>query len=285
MSLEDRFEIGSPIHIGQIATAYPARQKSPARKVLLKIIHPQFAVDDELVKRFEREGQAMAQIDHPNVVKVYQQGREEDLSYLVLEWVGGGTLADKIKEGPLDQERIKKLSADILAGLEAVHQNGLIHRDLKPDNILICQNGSARLGDFSLSGFGSTSGLTEHGAIVGTPAFLAPELTGGDPANFLDVGGAASIETVKNGFKIILKDTNVKAILINIFGGIVRCDRVARGVVQAVKELELDVPVVVRLEGTNAIEAKDILNNSGVEIIPATTMQDAADKVVSALLN
>ena len=89
----------------------------------------------------------------------------------------------------------------------------------------------------------------------------------------------------KNGFKIILKDPNVKAILINIFGGIVRCDRVAKGVVQAVEELNLDVPVVVRLEGTNAIEAKDILNNSEVEIIPATTMQDAADKVVNAALN
>ena len=111
------------------------------------------------------------------------------------------------------------------------------------------------------------------------------KLSGGEPANFLDVGGAASVDTVKNGFKIILKDSNVKAILINIFGGIVRCDRVAKGVVQAVEELNLDVPVVVRLEGTNAIEAKDILKNSEVEIIPATTMQDAADKVVNAALN
>jgi succinyl-CoA synthetase beta subunit len=111
------------------------------------------------------------------------------------------------------------------------------------------------------------------------------KLSGGDPANFLDVGGAANVDTVKNGFKIILKDPNVKAILINIFGGIVRCDRVAKGVIQAVKELDLDVPVVVRLEGTNAIEAKDILKNSEVEIIPATTMQDAADKVVNAALN
>ena len=111
------------------------------------------------------------------------------------------------------------------------------------------------------------------------------KLAGGEPANFLDVGGAASAETVKNGFKIILSDDNVNAILINIFGGIVRCDRVAKGVVQAVQELNLDVPVVVRLEGTNAIEAKEILENSEVKIIPATTMQDAADKVVNAALN
>ena len=128
-------------------------------------------------------------------------------------------------------------------------------------------------------------GCMVNGAGLAMATMDIIKLSGGDPANFLDVGGAASVDTVKNGFKIILKDPNVRAILINIFGGIVRCDRVAKGVVQAVKELELDIPVVVRLEGTNAIEAKDILKNSEVEIIPATTMQDAADKVVNAALN
>ena len=128
-------------------------------------------------------------------------------------------------------------------------------------------------------------GCMVNGAGLAMATMDIIKLSGGDPANFLDVGGAASVDTVKNGFKIILKDSNVKAILINIFGGIVRCDRVAKGVVQAVEELNLDVPVVVRLEGTNAIEAKDILKNSNVEIIPATTMQDAADKVVNAALN
>ena len=106
---------------------------------------------------------------------------------------------------------------------------------------------------------------------------------GGEPANFLDVGGAASVDTVKNGFKIILQDKNVKSILINIFGGIVRCDRVANGVVQAVSELDLNVPVIVRLEGTNAIIAKDILDESGLAIISANSMEDAAQKCVEAL--
>jgi len=128
-------------------------------------------------------------------------------------------------------------------------------------------------------------GCMVNGAGLAMATMDIIKLSGGDPANFLDVGGAASVETVTNGFKIILKDPNVKAILINIFGGIVRCDRVAKGVIQAVKGLNLDVPVVVRLEGTNSTEAKDILNNSDVEIIPATTMQDAADKVVDAALN
>ena len=111
------------------------------------------------------------------------------------------------------------------------------------------------------------------------------KLAGGEPANFLDVGGTASAKTVKNGFRIILADENVKSILINIFGGIVRCDRVASGVVQAVEELGLNVPVIVRLNGTNAEEAKEILSNSDVSVIAASGMKDAAKKAVKAIKN
>jgi len=127
-------------------------------------------------------------------------------------------------------------------------------------------------------------GCMVNGAGLAMATMDIIKLAGGEPANFLDVGGSASAETVKNGFRIILSDENVKAVLINIFGGIVRCDRVANGVVQAVKELGLKVPVVVRLEGTNAREAQDILAKSGVDIIPAVGMKDAAQKVVNAAL-
>ena len=106
---------------------------------------------------------------------------------------------------------------------------------------------------------------------------------GGEPANFLDVGGGANVETVKNGFRIILSDKNVKAVLINIFGGIVRCDRVANGIIQAVSELDLNVPVVVRLAGTNADIAKKLLEESGVSIIPALSLEEAALSVVEAV--
>ena len=105
---------------------------------------------------------------------------------------------------------------------------------------------------------------------------------GGSPANFLDVGGGANVETVKNGFRIILSDENVKAVLINIFGGIVRCDRIANGIIEAVKELDLTVPVVVRLAGTNADVAKELLANSGVSIISADSFEDAAVKSINA---
>ena len=128
-------------------------------------------------------------------------------------------------------------------------------------------------------------GCMVNGAGLAMATMDIIKINGGDPANFLDVGGAASAETVKNGFKIILSDNNVKSILINIFGGIVRCDRVAEGVIQAVKELSLNVPVVVRLEGTNSEIAKQIISDSGLKIIPADSMLDAAQKVVSASKN
>ena len=128
-------------------------------------------------------------------------------------------------------------------------------------------------------------GCMVNGAGLAMATMDIIKLAGGEPANFLDVGGTASAETVKNGFRIILADENVKSILINIFGGIVRCDRVARGVVQAVEELGLNVPVIVRLNGTNAEEAKEILSNSDVSVIAASGMKDAAEKAVKAIKN
>ena len=106
---------------------------------------------------------------------------------------------------------------------------------------------------------------------------------GGKPANFLDVGGSASAETVAKGFEIILKDPNVKAIFVNIFGGIVRCDRVANGIIEATKITNVNVPVIVRLDGTNAIEAAEILNNAGISnIVAATDLADGAKLAVAA---
>ena len=128
-------------------------------------------------------------------------------------------------------------------------------------------------------------GCMVNGAGLAMATMDIIKLAGGEPANFLDVGGTASAETVKNGFRIILSDKNVKSILINIFGGIVRCDIVAKGVVQAVKELGLNVPVVVRLQGTNAEEAKKLLSESDLSIIPADGMKDAAEKAVKVAIN
>lgn len=131
-------------------------------------------------------------------------------------------------------------------------------------------------------------GCMVNGAGLAMATMDIIKLSGGEPANFLDVGGGANVETVKNGFRIILEDKNVKAILINIFGGIVRCDRVANGVIEAVKDPEIaekvkDVPIIVRLQGTNAKEAKEIIDNSDLNVISAVLLKEAAEEVSKVL--
>ena len=155
-------------------------------------------------------------------------------------------------------------------------------RDLSEEDAMEIEASNYNLNYIKLDG---NVGCMVNGAGLAMATMDIIKLAGGEPANFLDVGGTASAETVKNGFRIILSDKNVKSILINIFGGIVRCDRVAKGVVQAVEELGLSVPVIVRLQGTNAEEAKKILSESDVTIIAADGMKDAAQKAVKATIN
>ena len=147
-------------------------------------------------------------------------------------------------------------------------------RDLCEEDPTEIEAGKYNLNFIKLDG---NVGCMVNGAGLAMATMDLIKLSGGDPANFLDVGGTANAETVEAGFRIILKDPTVKAILINIFGGIVRCDRVANGVVEACKSIgELPVPVIVRLQGTNAEEAKDIIDNSGLEVFSAISFADAA---------
>ncbi|APE06103.1 MULTISPECIES: ADP-forming succinate--CoA ligase subunit beta [Alteromonas] len=125
-------------------------------------------------------------------------------------------------------------------------------------------------------------GCMVNGAGLAMGTMDIVNLHGGKPANFLDVGGGATKERVAEAFKIILSDDNVKAVLVNIFGGIVRCDMIAEGIIGAVKEVGVEVPVVVRLEGTNAELGREVLANSGLDIIAAESLTDAAQKVVAA---
>ena len=126
-------------------------------------------------------------------------------------------------------------------------------------------------------------GCMVNGAGLAMATMDIIKLYGEEPANFLDVGGGASKEKVSAAFKLILSDKNVKGILINIFGGIMRCDVIAQGVVEAAKETMLEIPLVVRLAGTNFKEGKDILNKSGLKILSATDLNDAAKKIVKAI--
>ncbi len=128
-------------------------------------------------------------------------------------------------------------------------------------------------------------GCMVNGAGLAMATMDIIKLAGGEPANFLDVGGGASAESVEAGFRIILKDPHVKAILVNIFGGIVRCDRVATGVVEAARKVDIKVPLIVRLQGTNAEEGQQILRESGLKIETAILLKEAAEKVTQALAN
>jgi len=132
------------------------------------------------------------------------------------------------------------------------HKDIVEYRDFEEEEPLEIEASKYDLNYIKLDG---NVGCMVNGAGLAMGTMDIIKLAGGEPANFLDVGGGANKETVANGFKIILSDKNVKAILINIFGGIVRCDRVAQGVINAVKEIKVEVPIVIRLEGTNAIEA------------------------------
>ena len=124
-------------------------------------------------------------------------------------------------------------------------------------------------------------GCMVNGAGLAMATMDIIKLSGGEPANFLDVGGGANAEQIKNAFRILMADTNVKAVLINIFGGILRCDVLAAGVIAAVKDLGVPVPIVIRMKGTNVEEGKKMLAESGLNFATADTMGEAADKVVA----
>jgi succinyl-CoA synthetase beta subunit len=156
------------------------------------------------------------------------------------------------------------------------------YRDLYEEDPLEIEASKYNLNYIKLDG---NVGCMVNGAGLAMATMDIIKLAGGEPANFLDVGGGASKETVANGFKIILSDPNVKAILINIFGGIVRCDRVAQGVIDATSEIKVNIPVVVRLEGTNANEAGILLKKSGLNFEVAKNLKDAAVKVTAVLMN
>ncbi len=152
-------------------------------------------------------------------------------------------------------------------------------RDLSEEEPLEIEASNFDLNYIKLDG---NIGCMVNGAGLAMATMDIIKHAGGEPANFLDVGGGASQERVENAFRILLADTNVKAVLINIFGGIVRCDMVARGVVEAAKNLGVTIPIVARLEGTNVEEGRQVLRESGINILTADGMKDAAEKVVAA---
>ena len=161
------------------------------------------------------------------------------------------------------------------------HQDLSSLRDISEEDPTEVEAGQFNLNFVKLDG---NVGCMVNGAGLAMATMDMIKLSGGEPANFLDVGGSANAQTVEAGFKIIMKDPNVKAILINIFGGIVRCDRVASGVIEAYKNLgNINIPIIVRLQGTNAVEAKKLIDESGLKVQSAILLSEAADLVKKAV--
>lgn len=163
------------------------------------------------------------------------------------------------------------------------HPDLLAMRDLAEEDPAEVEAGAHHLNYVKLSG---NVGCMVNGAGLAMATMDIIKLSGGEPANFLDVGGTANAERVEQAFRIIMKDPNVKVILVNIFGGIVRCDRVAQGIVDAYRNIGIiDIPIIVRLQGTNAEEAKDLIEHSGLKVFSAVLLQEAAELVTKVLEN
>jgi succinyl-CoA synthetase beta subunit len=163
------------------------------------------------------------------------------------------------------------------------HPDILAMRDLTEEDPAEVEAGEHHLNYVKLSG---NVGCMVNGAGLAMATMDIIKLSGGEPANFLDVGGTANAERVEKAFRIILKDPNVKVILVNIFGGIVRCDRVAQGIVDAYRNIgDINIPIIVRLQGTNAEEAKELIEQSGLKVYSATLLQEAAELVTQVLSN
>ena len=161
------------------------------------------------------------------------------------------------------------------------HKDYMALRDLREENPIEVEANAAGLNYVDLDG---NVGCMVNGAGLAMATMDLIKQAGGEPANFLDVGGTADAERVESAFRIILKDPSVKAILVNIFGGIVRCDRVAQGIVDAYNNMgNIHIPIIVRLQGTNADIAKNIIDQSGLDVHSAIEFQEAADKVQELL--
>jgi succinyl-CoA synthetase beta subunit len=158
------------------------------------------------------------------------------------------------------------------------HKDILAYRDLDEEDPFEVEASKYNLNYIKMDG---NVGNMVNGAGLAMATMDLIKLAGAEPANFLDVGGGASAEMVENGFRIILSDPNVKAVLINIFGGILRCDVLAQGIVEAAKKVEVKVPVVIRMEGTNVEQGREILQQSGLNLIVATDLNDAAQKIAA----
>ena len=184
--LNDRYEMQQRIGRGGMADVYLARDVLLDRLVAIKVLFPEFATDPAFVERFRREAQSAANLNHPNVVSVYDWGRSNNTYFMAMEYVPGRTLAEALNDvGPISASKAAEVGIEVAAALSFAHRNNVVHRDIKPGNILIGSNGQLKVADFGIAralGSAADSGLTAHGAVMGTAAYFSPEQAqGGQP--------------------------------------------------------------------------------------------------------
>ncbi len=171
----ERYQVQQLVASGGMATVYLAEDIRLQRKVAVKVIHPHLANDESFREKFIREARMAARLSHPNLINVFDQGEDQGLTYMVMEYVAGITLRDAIKDfGALESKRALELFEVVLSGLAAAHEAGILHRDLKPENIFLADDGRIKLGDFGLAR--DIDNATSTGSLVGTVAYLSPEL-------------------------------------------------------------------------------------------------------------
>ncbi|HLI55049.1 MAG TPA: Stk1 family PASTA domain-containing Ser/Thr kinase [Acidimicrobiales bacterium] len=172
----DRYEIVRHIARGGMAQVYLARDLLLDRPVALKVLFPELSVDQSFVERFRREAKAAANLSHPNIVSVYDWGQGDSTYYIVMEYVDGPTLSQLLRSGPLEPERAAAIAADVAAALEFAHRRGVIHRDVKPGNVLIDERGNVKVADFGIArAAGTSDNLTQTGSVMGTATYFSPE--------------------------------------------------------------------------------------------------------------
>ena len=181
--LAGRYRLGELLGRGGMAEVRAARDERLDRDVAVKILRPELAADPLVRQRFESEARTSARLSHPNVVNVFDAGSDDESVYMVMERLPGETLDDEVAVGPMAADRVVSVGAQVLDALAAAHAAGVVHRDIKPGNVLTCPGGMVKVADFGIATVLGAASVTATGLIVGTPTYLAPERADGQPAS------------------------------------------------------------------------------------------------------
>ena len=180
--LGGRYRLARRVGSGGMASVYEGEDIHLGRRVAIKVLHPQYEADAGAVSRFEREARSVARLVHPGIVAVYDVGYDGDRHFIVMEYVEGQSVKELLRGGPLSVDRTIDVGAQVARALDYAHQLGVVHRDVKPHNILLTPDGAAKLVDFGIALARDVASLTDGGAILGTAHYLAPEQARGEPA-------------------------------------------------------------------------------------------------------